>query len=163
MKRLLFCFVIAFMALGLQQCSKFDIKKEKKVKRENIPQPVLHTLRELYPEGEILQSIVVRRGGETKYRFSMWNEERRLEVKIEPDGKLDDIEEELNLDEVPENIKKAIASEFSEFSLQKAERKIEQGGAFYQVRVNVVERGNKIKYELTFKEDAELIEKKIKV
>jgi len=152
---------------GLLGCEAIVDKKlstmKKKIKLEDVPVVVMDSLNQRYPDNEIIRISKKTRASEIKYQFDLLFGTRRLEVEYMPDGILNETDERIAVSSIPPNIVKAVEELYENSEIKACEKKFEDGIIQYELKIRTFEKGNKIKYEITFNEAAEILQKQIKI
>jgi hypothetical protein len=99
---------------------------EQKVKKSEVPAAVLASVQKKYPSAKLTGFEKDTAEGRTSYEVKVKNGKDRLEVSLDPEGKILTEESEISLSQVPETVKKALASsKYGSWKVQKTEKIVE--------------------------------------
>lgn len=115
---------------------------EKEIAAKDLPKAIRSTLDAKYPKAEIQKAEEITEGDKPKYEVILVTaDKKRLEVELDAAGKVieetelkvEDSEEEIALDKLPEAVVKAVKAKFPKGKLVSAEKAVEDGVTTYEV------------------------------
>jgi len=120
---------------------------EEKIPLDKVPKAVLDAVKAKYPDGELLGAEKENENGKTLYEIKVKNKDQTLEASFTEDGKLDSIEEPIDLKALPKEVSDALDAKYPKAKLDRAEKETEGDKISYEVRLTTAE-GKKLEVEL---------------
>ena len=133
MTRIALGLVLSIGLVGSLVQAGFD---DEKVPVDKLPAPVVKTAMKLFPEAKIVAASKESEDGETFYEVEMTLNGKTIDLLFEPDGELETIEKQIEADDLPGAVKKAIKEKYADSTISKVEE--------------ITEEDDKVLYELTF-------------
>ena len=138
-------------------CGKKQQEQEWDVTATEVPRAVLDAFEQMYPGAEVKGYAKEIEGGETLYEISCEFEGRTSDAVFKPDESVNVIEEVIPAEQLPEAVRRKIASEFPEYTVTIAEKMNTAEGMFYEVKIS--SNAEKKHYEVVLSQAGEIIER----
>jgi hypothetical protein len=108
---------------------------EEKISVENLPAAVKKTIKKKFPKAEIEKATKEVEDGKTTYEVLLEIEDRPVDVALKADGTILEIERAIPLEELPAQVKKALAAKYPGAKIEKVEMVIkgEDGPPVYEI------------------------------
>jgi len=120
---------------------------EKKIEVEDLPKAVLKAVKAKFPEAKIRGAAKEVEDGETMYEVELTVDGKNVDVLVEPEGDIEAIEKEIEIEDLPRAVLKAARAKFPKGKIAKVEE--------------ITEEDDKVTYELVIavqgKEDVEVV------
>lgn len=147
---------LIFALVVLSACALFAAEeREKQVAESQVPQAVLKAFTESYPGTTVKEYAEEKEDNNTFYEISCKFQERHIDVLYKVDGSVSEIEEGISEDTLPAAVKATINKKFKDAIINLAEKKLQDGKTFYEVKLTTGDD----KYEVLFTDAGKLIEK----
>ena len=128
--------IIGFMLL--LNCSVFA--QHKKYTSADMPQTVIDSFNKIYPDATALGYDIERENGGKFYEIESMDGDIRRDLLYNADGSISEIEEQINIGDLPDNIVSSVNSKYPKGTISKAERVTKGSDTLYEV---VVKTGKK--------------------
>jgi len=151
MKRFIIFAVAVLCAFAVMAAEE----QEKQVTESQVPPAVLKAFTESYPDAVVKEYAEEKEDANTFYEISCEFEGRHIDVLYHMDGSVAEIEETISQDALPAAVKAAITKKFKNATVDVAEKKLEDGKTFYEVKLTTGDD----KYEVLYTETGKLVEK----
>jgi uncharacterized membrane protein YkoI len=89
-----------------------DDKKPEKLTEDKIPQKVMKTIKDRFPEAKITAAEKETEDGAVVYDIELTHKGRKYEMDIKEDGTLIEIEKQVDEKDLPEAVKKAVQAKY---------------------------------------------------
>jgi uncharacterized membrane protein YkoI len=94
-----------------------DDKKAEKIKEDKIPEKVMKTIKDRFPEAKITSAEKETEEGAVVYDIELTHKGRKYEMDIKEDGTLIEIEKQVDEKDLPEAVKKAVQAKYPKAKL----------------------------------------------
>ena len=142
--------LFSFLAIGVAVSWNTVDAGEVKIERQALPAAVNATLASRYPNAELLHFTRETGKGVTFYEVEMKVAGHRVDVLIEPNGKLHEEEAEIAAGDLPDRVRAGLASSAqSNWTIQRAER-ITSGDPAVAPRFELLVVHDKARLELVY-------------
>jgi hypothetical protein len=148
MRQKSFMFVTIIFLFGAFVCLNTYADKNNKGRKVNLPAPVKAAVESLFPQAEI-EEVKLEKEGLKVYEVEVEQAGREYEITVAPDGTIIEKEEEIDVKNLPEAIKTALAGA----EIEKAEREIE----YYVITLTKLDNP-RVTYEVETEQDGKEIE-----
>jgi len=155
MKKFITGIVLALSILSLQACSSEGY--ERKVTAAEVPPAVLQAFAKAYPNAEVRGYAEEQEDGNKIYEVSFTHEGKSMDVTYTGDGGLFEVEETIDLANLPQAARDEINNKFKEPQIKRVEKVAKSGRLAFEVKVDVQENGALKRYELVFDPDGKLL------
>lgn len=152
--------IIALFALGLAGAARAD---EKRVKESEVPAPVLAAVAKKYPTAKKTGFSKEVENKQTVFEIDLTDGGKKLEVEVSPEGKILVEEQEIALEAVPANVRKALSdsTKYGKWTVKKAERVVSnENEAAPSFELHIASGAKKA--EVVFDKDGKLVKEEIK-
>lgn len=127
--------VVSLGLIGFVSAARAD---EEKIPLKDVPKAVRNAAKKLFPDAKIRGVSKEVEDGETFYEVEMTVDGKSVDVLFEPDGEVEAIEKEIEVEDLPRAVISAARKAFPKARIEKVEE--------------VTEEHDKVIYEITFKE-----------
>jgi hypothetical protein len=122
--------------LGLMALTGAAQAEEEKIAFNRLPKAVIKTIKAKFPKAEIKEAVEEEEDDETTYEVSLEFKGQAIDVTLKPNGTIVEVEKEIEFDELPRAVKKALAAMHPEAKVEKAEVVTKgDGPPFYELVV----------------------------
>jgi uncharacterized membrane protein YkoI len=135
--------VVTFLAMSA--AARAD--DEEKIPLDKVPKAVLDAVKAKYPDGELLGAEKENENGKVLYEIKVKNKDQKLEASFTEDGKLDSVEEEIEIKALPKEVSDALDAKYPKAKLEGAEKETAGDKITYEVRLTTAE-GKKLEVDL---------------
>ena len=149
---------LAFLFLGLLACGSVY---ERNVTEREVPPAVLQAFKAAYPNAEVRGYAEEAEGGQKLYEISFTHKGKRIDIAYASDGKLLELEETIDLADLPQAAHDEIKNTFKDATIKRVERIVKGERTGYEAKLDVPENGAVKRYELVFDQDGKLLKKKV--
>jgi hypothetical protein len=109
--------------------------QEKKIKRKDVPAPVMEAFAKAYPRAKIRGTSVEAEKGTTYYEIESMDGSQARDLLYLPDGTVAEIEEVVPAAALPQRVKSAVGGEFPKAKIAKAEKVTKGTVVSYELHV----------------------------
>jgi Putative beta-lactamase-inhibitor-like, PepSY-like len=131
------CTRIAIIAsvLGTLAMATVSLADEEKISVKELPKAVLKAVKEKFPKGEIKGAAKEEEDGKTTYEVMLKIKSRSVDVALKADGTILEIEQEIDVDDLPKAVRKTLSAKYPNAKIAKAEAVIkgEDGPVSYEI------------------------------
>lgn len=152
-------FVFMFLLVMLFSFAACQKEYEREITEKEVPQAILRAFTTSYPDATIREYSEEVAEGKTYYEISFEFQGTEIDILYNIEGEVIELEETIDAEEMPDQIREAIAREIPQFSLIRIERVKEEEKVFYEAKV--LNKEDNKNYELFFSESGELLEKEL--
>jgi len=146
---------IVLSAITVVSCEKEE--QERDIEASEVPQTVLQAFNQAYAGAVVKGYAEEMENGQKYYEVSCIFEGRKIDALYRPDGTVEAIEEVIPAEQLPAAVKRGIAAESADFSVNLAEKIEKEGKVLYEVKV--INTRDQKRYELLFSDMGKLVEK----
>ncbi len=147
--------VLLGLVFNLMSCQQKE--PERDITAQEVPPAVLQVFNQAYPNAAIKNYAEETEQGQKFYEISCEFQGRKIDALYKPDGTVAAIEEVIAAEQLPENIQRAVATEFQQFSIKLTEKIEKEGKTFFEIKLlNSEDQKN---YELVFDDAGKLMAK----
>lgn len=132
---------------------------EKEIKQDQIPAPVLVSVKNICPGGVLKKAVMEKEDGTVVYELEMVVNEKDCDIKTAADGSVLEIEQQVAVESLPVVVKNA-AAVFDHVVIEKAEKVQEGKTVFYELDLSV--NGQKMEVKISEQGKITDVEKKCK-
>jgi len=126
----------AAIAIAVLSCSRLGLSQETKIAAKNVPAPVIAAFKATYPNATIRGYSREKENGKTYYEIESREGRVSRDVLYNPDGTVAEIEETVDIKDLPAEVRQTIHTHYPKGVITKAEKTI---------------AGDKVSYEVTIK------------
>ncbi|HWE35860.1 MAG TPA: PepSY-like domain-containing protein [Isosphaeraceae bacterium] len=118
---------------------------EEKVPLDKVPAAIMKTVKDRYPGAKIKEASKEVDKGKTTYEVAIEHESHALDLALKPDGTLLEIEQAMEVKDLPAKVADALKKKYPQAKLNKAEKltAFEDGKEEVEYEVVVEEAGKK--------------------
>jgi len=131
---LFFFFTASLMSCDKQKTEQ-TLKQDKEETVKEVPQPVKQAFDKTYPGAKINEFAKETEDGQVYYEVSCVFEGRKMDISYHPDGSVAAIEEIISVNSLPETVKKAVAKEFKEYTINLVEKVQKKSTIQYELKI----------------------------
>lgn len=157
MKEIKYTFIIATITLG---CSRTNYK-EKRISNNSIPQSVTNYIHQEYPKSKHVKYYLEENNDTAFYEAELQHEKAEISLRFYTNGKLFEIEKEIDFESIPllsrKNIEKELLLRFVKYRIQKTEFVNPHLITQYELFVEGKTKNDEKTYEFHFNEQGELL------
>ena len=124
------------IAIAVLSCSRLGLSQETKIAAKNVPAPVIAAFKATYPNATIRGYSREKENGKTYYEIESREGHVSRDVLYNPDGTVAEIEETVDIKDLPAEVRQTIHTHYPKGVITKAEKTM---------------AGDKVSYEVTIK------------
>lgn len=135
--------------------------QDKKISEKNVPAVVMSAFHKAYPKAVIKGTSIETENGKKNFEIESLEGSKHIDLLISPAGKITEIEETIQADQLPSSVMKTLKAKFKGLKVEQAEKVthgvvsnyelvIESKSGKYEVKLN--ETGKLLKTEKAGKE-----------
>lgn len=114
--------------------------ESKPVSIENLPKIVTDAVSKMFPKAKLIEATVESEEGESEYEVTIKDDGKKIDVKVEADGDIEEFEKEIDVKDLPTAVTVALEKKYPKAVLNSAEAiyEVEKGKAefeFYEVQL----------------------------
>jgi uncharacterized membrane protein YkoI len=129
---------------------------EKKVEIEDLPKVVLRSAQKAFPEAQVVGASKETEDGETIYEVEMKLDGKSIDLEIDDEGEIESIEKEIDAEDLPKAVTKAVAKFFPKSKIAKVEEVSDEDDmVVYELTLTV---DGKEKTEVVFSPNGKMLE-----
>jgi hypothetical protein len=148
--------VYGLIAFGVRS---YVLKNSKEITENDLPKAVLTVFNNSFPAAIVQEYSKCTKDGKRVYEISFNLADKKMEVRYAKNGELLKTEEIINSDNLPGNIKMAIANFFEEPRIKKVTKVMMNDQLFYDVKLSCNREGWQNMRAIRFSDDAKLLSK----
>ncbi len=111
MRRFASC-LVAFATVGLFVLVAVARADEEKVPLDKVPKAVLDAVKAKFPDAKLVSAEKETEDGKTVYEIAIKNKGQSIEVTLTPDGKIVEIEKQIEAKDMPKAVTEALAAKY---------------------------------------------------
>jgi hypothetical protein len=128
---------------------------EEKVPIDNLPKAVTEALKAKYPKWELVEAVKVTEDSEVTYEVTIKNKKQELDVTLTPEGKIVQVEKEIEVKDVPKVVMNAVKKKYPKATIQGASE-ISKDDKVAEYELDLVTKDKKNLY-VTFDKEGKFI------
>jgi hypothetical protein len=133
---------------------------EEKVPIDKLPKAVTEALKAKYPKWELTEAVKVTEDGEVTYEVTIRNKKHELDVTLTPEGKIVQVEKEIEVKDVPKVVMDAVKKKYPKATIQGASE-ISKDDKVAEYELDIVTKDKKNLYVTFDKEGKFLYEEEV--
>jgi uncharacterized membrane protein YkoI len=107
--------------LGLLGAATATLADEKKIEISELPKAVVKAAKKAFPEAQIVGAAKETEDGETIYEVMMKLDGKSIDLAIDDEGEIEEIEKEIEVEDLPRAVIKAVRKKFPGSEIEKVE------------------------------------------
>jgi len=136
--------MMLFASVLVVSTSAVSAQPKKKLTKENLPAAVLSAFEKSYPNATIKGVGLEKERGKTFYEIESLDGTTSRDLLYAPDGKVQEIEEGIAQDSLPDAVAKALKKHYSTSQIKKVEKIIKGTNITYEIRVQKNNRATEV-------------------
>ncbi len=115
-----FSFIVVLTVIFTASLNLFA--QDKKISEKNVPAAVMGAFHKAFPKAVIKGTSIETEKGKKNFEIESLEGSKHIDLLITPAGKITEVEETIQADQLPTNIMKTLGSKFKGFKIEKAEK-----------------------------------------
>jgi hypothetical protein len=136
-----------------------DEAKEEKIPLEKLPRAVVDAVKAKYEGCELVSAEKEKENGKDVYEVAIKHKGHNIEVTLTPEGKIVSVEKEIELKDLPKEVKESLDAKYPKATIKKVEEETKDEKLTYEVLLITAE---KKKLEVVFDPKGKVLEEEKK-
>jgi len=139
--------------------ARTDEGKEEKVPLDKLPKAVVEAVKAKFEGAELVSAEKEKEDGKEVFEVAIKHKGHNIEVTLTPEGKIVSIEKEIDVKDLPKEVKEALDAKYPKAEIKKAEEETKNDKVTYEVLIVTAE---KKKLEVVFDPKGKVLEEEKK-